>query len=115
MIDHIGRIADPVSVDNPAFRCLLRLVDTGKVWMKLSGPYIVSKAGPPRYADVSELAKTLAKAAPERMLWATNWPHPSEKEPPDEAALFDLLLDWASDETTRRRILVDNPAALYGF
>jgi len=115
VIDHIGRIADPVSVDNPAFRCLLRLVDTGRVWMKLSGPYIVSKAGPPRYADASELAKTLAKAAPERMLWATNWPHPSEKEPPDEAALLDLLLDWAPDETTRRRILVDNPAALYGL
>jgi D-galactarolactone isomerase len=115
VIDHIGRIADPVSVENPAFRCLLRLVDTGRVWVKLSAPYLVSKSGPPRYEDVSALAKTLVKAAPERMLWATNWPHPNEKHPPDEAGLLDLLLDWAPDEATRRKILVDNPTALYGF
>ena len=115
VIDHIGRIADPVAVSNPAFRCLLRLVDSGRVWVKLSGPYLVSKSGPPRYEDVSALAKALAKAAPERMLWATNWPHPSEENPPDEADLLDLLLDWAPDEPTRRKILVDNPAELYRF
>ena len=67
VIDHIGRIADPVSVENPAFRCLLRLVETGRVWVKLSGPYLVSRAGPPTYDDVSALAKALVKAAPERM------------------------------------------------
>ena len=115
VIDHIGRIADPVAVGNPAFRCLLRLVDRGRVWVKLSGPYLVSKAGPPRYDDVSELAKALVEAAPERMLWATNWPHPSEKHPPDEADLLDLLLDWAPDDGNRRKILVDNAAELYGF
>ncbi len=64
---------------------------------------------------MSELAKALVKAAPERMLWATNWPHPSEKHPPDEADLLDLLLDWAPDDGNRRKILVDNPAELYGF
>jgi len=64
---------------------------------------------------VSELAKALVKAAPERMLWATNWPHPSEKHPPDEADLLDLLLDWAPDDGNRRKILVDNAAELYGF
>jgi len=115
VIDHIGRIADPVAVENPAFRSLLRLVDTGRVWVKLSAPYLVSKSGPPHYEDVSALAKVLVKAAPERMLWATNWPHPNEKHPPDEADLLDLLFDWAPDEATRRKILVDNPAALYGF
>jgi D-galactarolactone isomerase len=115
VIDHIGRIADPVAIGNPAFRCLLRLVDTGRVWVKLSGPYLVSKAGPPRYEDASELARALVKAAPERMLWATNWPHPSEKHPPDEADLLDLLLDWAPDAGARRKILVDNPAELYRF
>ncbi len=115
VIDHIGRIADPVAVGNPAFRCLLRLVDSGRVWVKLSGPYLVSKAGPPRYDDVSALAKALVKAAPERMLWATNWPHPSEKNPPDEADLLDLLLDWAPDAATRGKILVDNPSELYRF
>jgi D-galactarolactone isomerase len=115
VIDHIGRVADPVAVDHPAFRCLLRLVDTGRVWVKLSAPYLVSKSGPPRYDDVSALAKALVKTAPERMLWATNWPHPNEKHPPDEADLLDLLLDWAPDEKTRRKILLDNPAELYRF
>src|SRR5260370_39910248 len=115
VIAHIGRIAAPVAVENSAFRCLLRLVDTGRVWVKLSGPYLVSKAGPPRYDDVSELAKALVKAAPERMLWATNWPHPSEKDPPDEADLLDLLLDWAPDAATRGKILADNPSELYRF
>ena len=115
VVDHIGRISDPVAVGNPAFRCLLRLVDAGRVWVKLSGPYLVSKAGPPRHEDVSELARALVKAAPERMLWATNWPHPSEKHPPDEADLLDLLLDWAPDAGARRKILVDNPAELYRF
>jgi D-galactarolactone isomerase len=115
VVDHIGRIADPVAVENPAFRSLLRLVDSGRVWVKLSAPYLVSKSGPPHYDDVGALARALVGAAPERMLWATNWPHPNEKHPPDEADLLDLLLDWAPGDATRRKILVDNPAALYGF
>ncbi len=114
-IDHVGKFLEPVPVDHAAFRCLLRLVESGRVWVKLSAPYEVSKAGPPLYDDVGRLAKVLAKAAPERMLWASNWPHPSVKEKPDDAALLDLLLDWAPDERTRNRILVDNPAELYGF
>ncbi|HSD44937.1 MAG TPA: amidohydrolase family protein, partial [Burkholderiales bacterium] len=66
--------------------------------------------------DVARLAQALARRAPERMLWATNWPHPSaQPSPPDDADLLDLLLDWALDDATRRRILVDNPAELYGF
>ena len=54
-------------------------------------------------------------AAPERMVWGSDWPHPTESDKPDDAVLFDLLTDWAPDEATRQRILVDNPAALYGF
>jgi D-galactarolactone isomerase len=62
------------------------------------------------------LAKALVDAAPERALWASNWPHPGFRhQPPDEAALLDLLLEWAPDEATRHRILVTNPAELYGF
>jgi D-galactarolactone isomerase len=115
VIDHVGKFLEPVAPKHPAFRCLLRLVDTGRVWIKLSGAYEVSKRGPPLYKDVGALAEAVAKAAPERMLWATNWPHPSVQEKPDDAALLDILLDWAPDETTRRRILIDNPAELYGF
>ena len=117
VIDHTGKFLEPVSPDSREFRSLLNLVDTGRCWVKLSAPYETSKTGAPKYEDVSRLARALVKQAPERMLWASNWPHPSvpkEKRPSDED-LLDLLLDWAPDESTRRKILVDNPAELYQY
>jgi D-galactarolactone isomerase len=71
----------------------------------------------PAFADVSKVAQGYVKVAPEWLLWASDWPHPTEKanSKPDDAVLFDLLSDWAPDEATRNRILVDNPVALYGF
>jgi D-galactarolactone isomerase len=117
VIDHVGKFLEPVPVDHPAFRTLLRLVDNGRTYVKLSAPYEVSKIGPPHFDDVGTLAKALVGAAPERMLWASNWPHlgtPRERYL-DEALLLDLLLDWAPDDAVRHKILVDNPANLYGF
>jgi D-galactarolactone isomerase len=66
---------------------------------------------------VGRLAKELVKRAPERMMWASNWPHPSARKPapPDDAALLDLLADWAPDASVQKKILADNPAELYGF
>ncbi len=116
VVDHVGRFHDPVPVDHSAFKALQRLVDTGRFYVKLSAPYeSQSRDGPPHYRDVGTLAAALVRQAPERMLWASNWPHPGQPVPPDEADLLDLLLEWASDEATRKRILVDNPAQLYGF
>jgi D-galactarolactone isomerase len=115
VIDHNGKFLEPVDTAHPGFRCLLRLLDTGRVWVKLSAPYETSKSGPPGYDDVGRIARALVAAAPERMLWASNWPHPGFVGQPDDAALLDLLLDWAPDAATRRRILVDNPAEVYGF
>jgi D-galactarolactone isomerase len=117
VIDHTGKFLEPVSPDSREFRSLLNLVDTGRCWVKLSAPYETSKTGAPKYEDVGRLAKALVKAAPERMLWASNWPHPSARKPapPDDADLLDLLLDWAPDEATRRKILADNATELYGF
>ncbi|OGA08716.1 MAG: hypothetical protein A3D95_00015 [Betaproteobacteria bacterium RIFCSPHIGHO2_12_FULL_69_13] len=116
VIDHTGKFLEPVAVDSEPFKALLRLVDTGRCWVKLSAPYETSKSGRPKYEDVGRLAKALVKHAPERMLWASNWPHPSErKDPPDDADLLDLLLEWAEDDATRRKILSDNPAELYAF
>ena len=117
VIDHVGRFQDPVRPGDPAFRSLLGLLETGRTWIKLSAPYESSRAGPPGYEDVSVLARALVKAAPERMLWASNWPHPGRTDPAvrDEVRALDLLADWAPDEATRNRILADNPAALYGF
>jgi D-galactarolactone isomerase len=114
VIDHVGKFLEPVTPDHPAFRCLLGLVETGRVWVKLSAPYEVSKSGPPLYDDVGRLATELVRIAPERMLWASNWPHPGQPRQ-DEAVLLDTLLAWAPDDATRRKILVDNPAELYGF
>ena len=116
VIDHVGKFLEPVTVDHPGFRALARLLESGLCWLKLSAPYEVSKAGPPLYPDVGAIAKAAVKIAPERMLWASNWPHLSVKgELPDDAMLLDLLLDWVPDEKQRNAVLADNPAALYGF
>jgi D-galactarolactone isomerase len=117
VVEHIGKFLEPVPADHPGFRSLLRLVDTGRFWVKLSGAYMMSKSGPPLYSDIGVLAKALAKHAPERMVWASNWPHPSQGAGvmPDNAQLLDLLLDWAPDERTRTLILSTNPGKLYGF
>ena len=113
VIDHVGKFLEP---DHPGFQTLLRLVDGGNCWVKLSAPYETSKLGPPHYADVGKLGKALLAAAPERMVWASNWPHPSAQDHlPDDAVLLDVLLDWIPDAATRHRVLVDNPAELYGF
>ena len=117
VIDHIGKFLEPVTTEQEPFKALLRLLDTGRCWVKLAAAYETSKTGAPKYEDVSRLARALVKHAPERMIWASNWPHPSAPKDnvPDDADLLDLLLDWAPDETTRSKILVDNPAGLYKF
>jgi D-galactarolactone isomerase len=117
VIDHVGKFLEPVPVDHPAFTVLRRLVDNGRTWVKLSAPYEVSKSGPPFFDDVGALAKILARQAPERVVWATNWPHPMKHgaDKPDDAMLLDMLLDWVPDEAARRKVLVDNPARLYGY
>ena len=115
-IAHNGKFLEPVTPGHAGFRTLLRLVEGGDCWVKVAAPYETSHEGPPLYGDVGVLAKALIRAAPERMVWASNWPHPSAlANLPDDAVLLDMLLDWTQDESVRRRILVDNPAELYGF
>ena len=76
----------------------------------------VRRYGSPRYADIKPVARGYVAAAPERLVWGSDWPHPTERSvKPDDAVLVDLLQEWVPDEPTRRRILVDNAAALYGF
>jgi D-galactarolactone isomerase len=117
VIDHTGKFLEPVETSSEPFKSLQRLVDTGRCWVKLSAPYETSKTGAPKYEDVSKLARALVKQAPERMLWASNWPHPGNRKPapPDDQALLDLVADWAPAEKDRHRMLVDNPAELYGY
>ena len=115
VFDHMGRIPKDVGVEHPAFTTIRRLIDKGRTWVKISGAYMDTKVGPPSYADSTRLAQAHVKAAPERMVWGSDWPHPTEKDKPDDAVLFDLLTAWAPEEAVRNRILVDNPATLYGF
>lgn len=114
-IDHTGKFLEPVGTDHIGFKSLLRLLDTGNVWVKVSAPYETSKTGAPHYEDVSQLARSLVQIHPDRCLWASNWPHPGRDPMPDDLAMLDLLSEWAPDTQGRRKILVDNPAQLYGF
>ena len=116
VFDHFGRIPGSESVNHPAFRVIRKLIDGGRAWVKLSSAYLNTRIGGPSYSDMAELAVAYVQAAPERMVWGTDWPHPTEKEnKPDDARLFDLLAEWVPIDSIRHRLLVENPEALYGF
>lgn len=115
VIDHMARIDVADGPDGPAMVALRRLIDTGRVWVKLSGADRLSAAGAP-FRDVLPLARSLAHHAPERMLWGTDWPHVNLRgAPPDDGDLVDLIAAVVPDDANRRRLLVDNPAVLFGF
>src|SRR5882724_10805671 len=117
VFDHLAHIPQPEGVNHPLYAKVRALMDRGRTWVKLSGAYADTKVGPPTYADSSAVARAYAKAVPERCVWGSDWPHPSEqsKHLPDDAVLFDLLSDWVPDEKVRHRVLVENPATLYDF
>jgi D-galactarolactone isomerase len=115
VFDHMGHVPQPAGLNHPVFNVIRRLVDKGRTWVKLSLTYDNTKDGPPGYADLTRVARAYVKAAPERMVWGSNWPHPNETDKPNDATLLDLMSKWAPDRTTRNRILVQNPVALYGF
>lgn len=116
VFDHLAHIPEPEGTAHPLFGVVLALIDKGKTWVKLSGAYADTKVGPPSYSDSSAVARAYVQKAPERLVWGSDWPHPSERDnKPDDAILFNLLLDWAPDERIRNGILVQNPEALYGF
>lgn len=116
VFDHLGQLKPPAGVEHPAYGVIRGLIDKGRTWVKVSGAYSNTLIGPPTYADATQVAQAYVKVAPERLVWGSDWPHPSEAEhKPNDALLFDLLAVWAPDEATRNRILVANPEALYGF
>lgn len=117
VFDHLGRIPQPGADHHPTFGMIRELVQQGKAYVKLSGFYNETKVGPPFYTDSVRIASIYARDAPERMLWGSDWPHPTEegKGYPDDANLLDLLSVVVPNEIQRNRILVDNPATLYQF
>lgn len=116
VIDHIGKfLSGPIEPDSEAFASLRRLLDGGRCWIKISAPYESSRSGPPGYDDVAVLARILVEQYGERCLWASNWPHPNTSPAPSEADLLDWFLRLAGSDRVAGRILVDNPAGVYGF
>ncbi len=117
VFDHRGNIPKETGVRDPAFVALQRLLDMGKTWVKISAPYHGGTY--PDFPETLAIGAALIEHSPERVLWGTDWPHPSEYSKglpsPDDAALVDLLESQAPGEDTRHRILVDNPAEIFGF
>ena len=115
VIDHMGRTDAQAGVSAPGFQALLRLLGQGGCWVKLSGAHRVSHKAPD-YPDARALHVALVKENPEQLVWGSDWPHPRmEDEMPNAGHLLDLFNEWTEDDAIRRRILVDNPAKLYGF
>jgi 2-pyrone-4,6-dicarboxylate lactonase len=114
VIDHLGRIETRRGLEQDAFLTLLELMKLKHAWVKLSGADRSSASGPP-YEDVIPFAQRLIEAAPERVLWGTDWPHPNVRAMPDDGDLMDLLARFAPDAQLRKQILVDNPDRLYRF
>ena len=118
-IDHFGYLPAAEGIQSPGFQMLLRLAQSGRAWFKLSAPYRQSKK-PPLFEDVGPLARALYEIVPDQCVWGTDWPHVSNNKTgiirvPNDGELADALIGWLPDAADRKRVLVDNPARLYGF
>lgn len=118
IIDHLGRAIDDKC---PQYVTVRKLLDSGHGWVKLSGAYLYGGGTAPDYAGASAAARGYLKAAPERCVWGSDWPHPDATKTlnpvamPDDVVLLNLLAHWAPDAKLRHRILVENPEKFYGF
>ena len=114
VLDHFAHIPAAGGVDQPAVKRLFEMLDTGRVWVKLSGPMRCTLEEPP-YPSMTPIARALVAHAPERLLWGSDWPHVNmnNRTMPNDGDLLDLLLEWAPDEGVRDRILRDNPKEVY--
>ena len=119
VLDHYGKFIDALAVGHPAVQACLRLLGSGRGWVKLTAPYAGRHRRPEPWPELIPLARAFLETAPNRVVWGSEWPQsmlPVFKTPiPDHALLLDLLLDYTGDEALLHRILVDNPAELYDF
>ncbi|CAG9232850.1 Amidohydrolase 2 [Burkholderia gladioli] len=116
VLDHIAHVPQPDGMASEGFRVARRLVDKGNTWITLSGPYVDTKSGAPLFGDVAAVAKAFIDMAPERMLWGTDWPHPTEKgTKPDDANLVDVIAGWLGRADRQEMAFVTNPEKLYRF
>jgi predicted TIM-barrel fold metal-dependent hydrolase len=127
VFDHFGGADAALGLEQPGWAELTEAMKSGKVYVKISGAYRLSNKGPD-YPDAVPFAKSLIAANPDRLVWGSDWPHPNSVTPPDkkptdltplyqidDGRLLNQLAVWAPDAATRKKILVDNPARLYGF
>jgi len=118
VIDHTGKFLEPVNVDSPAFKALLKLVDRGNCYVKIAGRYETSITGYPSYEEVGALSKAIIQHTPDRIIWGSNFPHNMSncaENYPDDVHLLDLVNEWAGSDMNRQKMCVDNPVKLYGF
>lgn len=116
VIDHMARVDATAGREQEPFQMLVALLaGDSRCWVKISGAERLTSSGTPPYDDVVPYAQALIAAAPDRVLWGTDWPHPNVRSMPDDGDLIDLLVDFAPDERLRNKILVENPEALYVF
>lgn len=115
VVGHLGYMKTDMGLDAPGFQALLRLAKSGRCWVKLTGPYRIS-TGPLPYPDVTPFARALLEAAPQRIVWGSDWPHVMlQGAMPNDGELADLLSQWIPDARLREQVLVKNPARLYDF
>jgi len=115
VLDHLARIRADESLNSSAYRCLLRLLDTDRCWIKLASLYRMSLEPYP-FRDMLPMIHDVVRRRPDRVIWGSNWPHPiCPTSMPNDADLVDLIPLWLPDEAVRHRVLVENPALLYGF
>ena len=123
VFDHFGRAQSALGTSQPGFAAMLDLVKAGHAYVKISAAYRSSQK-PPDFPDVTPIAQAIVAANPDRVVWGTNWPHPGRGTSPsaiappypaDDGLMLNLLARWVPDPAIRKKILVDNPARLYGF
>lgn len=115
VLDHMGNVDGALGANQPGVQHMCKLLAEGRIWVKVSGAYRVSTHYPD-YADARAIHEALVRANPEQVIWGTDWPHPRlEQDMPEDGHLLDLFNAWTPDAGLRKKILVDNPARLYGF
>jgi 2-pyrone-4,6-dicarboxylate lactonase len=114
VIEHTGYPPPEKGPDSAEFAFVMKCLDTGRCWVKLSPRFSADETFP--FADTDPFIRKLVEAAPNRLLWGSDWPHPQYFKPmPNDVGLLDMMLDWVPDEGSRKQIFVDNPAELFGF
>ena len=116
VLDHMTRLPQPTGLAHPAVKVVEQLLANGRTWIKLSGAYLDSKVGEAgEFLDIDAVARHWIATAPHRLVWGSDWPHPTEKNKPNDANMLDMLARWTHQRSVIEQILVTNPAELYGF